>query len=1737
MIARYRPDRPEGIALIMVIVVLMALLLIATPFAVSMRDQRVTVHMIDSADRAQEDLVSIRDAVVGRLARTTHFRTDPTPDVDGLAEIEAAAALEAVGDLDGVCNPRGAIWSTSVEDEQAKINVNAASPFALANLFGARTVLSEKISDADTEIPVEDSSIFARDGGYVVVGAELIRYAGVQLGRLVGCERGVHAVEEEPIRLGVTESYYFSPGSIVRLSDGLRTDYAMISAVSRGFRTILSGRGGSVQITRGFTLPDNHGTGTPVLDARVFAVNLYRILRHPGQCYRYPTVTAIRQITDLGLPGFDPDALEKVLPLLTVYSQHEGAARWGNHRTVLDDFTYREREWLSYHTRIEFEVRYPVNINTADRPVLVALLLGLSGERQQEEVTADMAGKLADRILAARAEEPLRDAEDFLDRILEPALEVEEITRGLRGAVFQNFFDSPMLVFLNGGTHRAIFHALDTFTILANVSRNNAAGVELARRRMKEVVSVAPPQLIRYVLDSQWDFERLIPPGRYSRFVTTFPVNVETQQSPQDPPVFDPPNRSMKQLSGYVRNQRREARGLEKRDVFASRETEGFEGEDAGSVRGRPARSADGFGGMGRNVEPNRMFVEHFDNSEDIEGEKLTSGTRTLPLFSRSVSVQGGGRVSVRVSTGQRGGGMNPMVIGLWYRPLWDEIGEGRHYIWGTGDDPNTDKVELFYDGRERALVLEIADAGLSRPADLSRAYFPIQRGSRAWYHIACVIAGTRPDQMQILVDGVPFRGTEKVKQHYRFLTRLTGDISAEETRIPVEDSEGFPDRGVLLIGEEKIEYRGRSKTGFSAIADNRENPRVKRGRGSRGSTAVSHREGAAVLLYGYADAIASEIPAVQGRLAGAGGTAGLGRWRPALLNGKDAIVTVRGAPLGLLETSTSIPLFAPSGTLEGFQQSGYALLLSARIARLGPEPTPQNPNPAGTVDIGGVELVHYSTLAGNELQGVTRGVSTPHLLETFGEQSITWLNPTVPKAFLNGTEPHLLVQAESGQGVIPTWVVPISLQATDTTGYLDPLVTLYSERVQINTEGGRPEWVRYDELLTFGGAHYFGRTDWRHLRRLFRVMTRRALVPPASGKWAFLGLPGGGEGLAVAAPAAVGAFPDPEPPLPQQTEQEETFLGPVAATEVADSLPGWVEFRGSDDTQDRDHAHNIEILQVFRTDLPAAGPEDRVTLVDGSGATKEDHFVRWGAAYADASLGRLDRTAHFASFSRGVARRWLSDTERIRTQGGAGQRQRATVDRTPSAIQWDTRRVARLLKAPSGELPSRTTGSLIVGGTFGGRRASCILDEVETFPHTESTMRRIVAPPSLKLRYQNAINPGATQEEQQKQREAQQRARRYITADEVDIPLAYADVWTDFDGITREREVWRGSFAAFQRQNQQGRSGGSVRSPFPYTRRSADDRDCGLVRIGNEFIVYRGLEQQSERMEIVLKNCLRGAFGTEASAHEQGEAALFLGYVEMTLLREGISAEASSLPIVDSLGLAPQGYVAAFDNLQTGSVREVIGYTETRRGSRTEGTGAELVMPQRVSQEQLQTLIELREQQQEPSPEQGGSGIFRGRFGTVPAQHASNTVLLRLPFRYWDRAARNADNPELGYFQFPLNRTGAYVKTLTWGEHFRQKNLDLRVLARVDQRAPWDAEPRGRENGLFEFTNPRGQNDPNRIDMQGNLLEVRVFFEYRAGAFDALFDADGWKETPWLTHLRVDYVQASQVLYHEAKR
>ena len=56
------------------------------------------------------------------------------------------------------------------------------------------------------------------------------------------------------------------------------------------------------------------------------------------------------------------------------------------------------------------------------------------------------------------------------------------------------------------------------------------------------------------------------------------------------------------------------------------------------------------------------------------------------------------------------------------------------------------------------------------------------------------------------------------------------------------------------------------------------------------------------------------------------------------------------------------------------------------------------------------------------------------------------------------------------------------------------------------------------------------------------------------------------------------------------------------------------------------------------------------------------------------------------------------------------------------------------------------------------------------------------------------------------------------------------------------------------------------------------------------------------------------------------------------------------------------------------------------------------------------------------------GSGLFRGRYGTLPQTHGGGAPVILFPFRYWDRWAHQADAPELARLYTTINRTVAIV-------------------------------------------------------------------------------------------------------------
>ena len=136
----------KGVALMLVIVVLMALVVIATPFAVSMQLQEKTSRSFVQETRARLLANGVRNYAVAQLMRT-HESCEKTgeygapfntPDWDTLDEFKVTLDLAQIENRPELSflDPQGMMWSVAVADEQSRVNVNFATPWLMGNLMG-----------------------------------------------------------------------------------------------------------------------------------------------------------------------------------------------------------------------------------------------------------------------------------------------------------------------------------------------------------------------------------------------------------------------------------------------------------------------------------------------------------------------------------------------------------------------------------------------------------------------------------------------------------------------------------------------------------------------------------------------------------------------------------------------------------------------------------------------------------------------------------------------------------------------------------------------------------------------------------------------------------------------------------------------------------------------------------------------------------------------------------------------------------------------------------------------------------------------------------------------------------------------------------------------------------------------------------------------------------------------------------------------------------------------------------------------------------------------------------------------------------------------------------------------------------------------------------------------------------------------------------------------------------------
>ncbi|MBI5368317.1 MAG: hypothetical protein HZA54_14875 [Planctomycetes bacterium] len=277
-----------------------------------------------------------------------------------------------------------------------------------------------------------------------------------------------------------------------------------------------------------------------------------------------------------------------------------------------------------------------------------------------------------------------------------------------------------------------------------------------------------------------------------------------------------------------------------------------------------------------------------------------------------------------------------------------------------------------------------------------------------------------------------------------------------------------------------------------------------------------------------------------------------------------------------------------------------------------------------------------------------------------------------------------------------------------------------------------------------------------------------------------------------------------------------------------------------------------------------------------------------------------------------------------------------------------------------------------------------------------------------------------------------------------------------------------------------------------------------GAFKVEDEVIAYTAARAAGQRTDsapsgapvsvglIELTGCGRGFLGTRAAGHGIGARVFNLPFFPVGVLDGGVGAGEAAIALAAPAQGAPgrqgfprEGYVLVDS--------ELIGYVRD--------SGNTLSIP----------------------AGKDGQGLWRGAFGTTAAAHASGAFACALPFRFWDRWKKGADDDSMAYYQFARAATGALWRRLSWTDQRPDRHCGVRALGRLDGRPAWDSPPTNRAGGIWEFTDGAARN---RLDTRGDRIEVRFVFDFAAGAY-----ADGaWTDTAAVRSVRVDYEQPQVV-------
>lgn len=1800
-----RPDAraPRGIAILSVITVLVALLMIAIPFVVSMKLGRDRTQSTAARNRAAFEAELIVRAVASYLTQTNAgveqsakqagagglFGDDT---VDTLREILPPPSYrKTLSDLvasagGNVSNPRGSIWSWDVRDANALVNPNGAKADLIANLFGAAT-LTEELDPGANVIAVQDImpipamglSAFREDGGYIRIGAEVIQYTSFRDGAFQGCSRG--ALRDTPLRdNGPAASHpkgsrvidytaYKLATHIVSANAGTLSSFETVDDLKSIQRW---GGGGVIEadrfeaVSRFLTVWSRRETTETFLEGQT---SLAELPASAGEATGEQV--KVRDATSLGGHTYylNPNTLIRITDgTQTDYATVLGRGdEKGGQLDVLFTTTSKLPEGRRYEAGaavVQALAPYPINLNTASREVIAAVFAGLrlrGVDSDKDVVTAAVAWDLADRIVKSRDGDlqvagedlrrksgPFRHTKDFL-QFLDDLLATNILTQAQTYALARNAVN-PNDGELAYGTTNFCFRTQEVYHIEGRAVVNDAAGTKEAEAALRQVVEIGSNAITSWVLDSQCDFELGLALGAGGKYVETYPFNVGyvTDKLPRIQP-------------------RPRAPQMVERKIYPSDER----GVDIGDVRLQGSRLK---------LPGALALEEHFDTSYYADGW-WTPASGAYQKAVKKLLNKGDAQDPY----------IHPFTMSFWMRP-WSD---GNWFAFDTGKESDLNRISLYVrdgdDGKE--LVFRVCDGTLEqRSAEIVCPLARLGYQPQTWYHLQVEVRGCDATQMELFVDGVAVGRRVGV-------TYLTAALSADQDQVPVEDTDGFEAEGALVIGTEIVEYDQRQADGFTEVV-----------RGARGTRAGEWPTGTAVRRLGYSHPITLEL-----RRGGAGleqlnwevwNYVGVTQTSP-----EDQVsVTINNVSLqffGVKEDTNEFTFTAvnpdPSSSTsvqqlsDAFHSKGFAVLA---VRDFDPTPPGQAGGGAGGggtgtnsgPKIGGWEVVYY-TRSGSSFT-ITRYQSTAN--------------------HQNAGQPYFVatrVMTPNGEQVWPAYLIPISVLGVNAgrggIDYLDPMNpvdqqklakyaydgggggndTYTRPRCAVGTADpeGKTEVFTYDSLDRQKAAPgvLFVRDNEPDLVALSKKLryddtpttaadlgvpaaTSTTPVPPPTPVAAPAAAPAGGApaGAPIAvradapgrpvAPVPVGGEPVPVPATPTPAPSDG---GGSTSTGGTPTMGGQGPGSGREPPPDSSGGGGTE-------PTPGTGP--------GNNQPEPGKRPPTDPPPADPGAGGGGGTTPtvppIASVKGVFSFRGVNGTVDIRHPANSSA--------TEESLILPCFRILRLHEA---------TG-LPIGGPHAGFNDVVTLSTGKDAPKREQ----------LRVRWSHGLPGGASS--------SWVALRTFIEADryEVDVDADGTLYKPDYRGITRMMK-----FPSAEMPDEHGENvvwgknevgGGSVVTAFfdeihvwrhqnaipiglvvnnenltetekeiivralpPATTLEGvegHDKDCGVVDIDGELIVYRGTRADGPDT-ITLERCRRGALGTKARSHATGVPARFVPDVWVSFIEGTLNRDAATIPLGRTRGWPKEGAARIVGDENV----EIVHYT----GMSENG----LVMPEALGAD----------------PTVRGRGLLRGRFGTEAIQHDNDELVVFQPFRPWDRAMQRRapqtgafvgfhDHPEASYVEFAKTVRDAWWVGVGWTEQLEGRvavdgadrdrrgargrdtsKADIVCMVRFDEGVAWDSERivdlrEGRALPAEAAADPRrwlyvvdkpGSELPDQVNALGieaSTAEFRVYFLYLRGAYrnqeaagtdpsELVFENE-WKNTPWLRSFTVKYANRTRI-------